>query len=146
MSMFTLDPEFVSVTIDGYRVTNFSDNGSYDSSGNDGYDAKAGVGGTVGGMRVRNPLREFNLHVMQGSPDCQVLDVMIETALSTGVPMFLLILDSRRPGYQCSGFMLPQKRPDDPGIGTTVADVVYSFHLNAKAQTQGSVIPPSLTP
>lgn len=136
--MPTLDPRTNQVTIGGFPFTQFADTSTYTLSGEDGFAAKTGVGGTVGMVRVVNPLASLKVDLMQGSADVSVMEGLFETALLTNVPIPVLIVDVLRPTNIIAGMARPTKRADDPGIGTDVQTISYEFHLNVTVRQQGA--------
>jgi hypothetical protein len=136
--MPTLDPRTNHVTIGGYPFTQFADTSTYTLSGEDGFAAKSGVGGTVGMVRVVNPLASLKIDLMQGSADVSVMEGIVLAALATNIPIPVRIQDTLRPTNVISGMARPAKRADDPGIGTDVQTISYEFHLNVSFRQQGA--------
>lgn len=138
--MPTLDPRTNQVTIGGFRFTQFADTSTHKLTGEDGFAAKAGVGGTVGFVRVRNPLANLVLDLMQGSADITAMEALLETSLETNVGLPVLIVDTLRPTQIIVGTARPVKRPDDPGIGTEIQTISYEFHVAVETRRQGSSV------
>lgn len=136
--MPTLDPRTNQVSIGGFTFTQFADTSTYTLSGEDGFAAKTGVGGTVGMVRVVNPLASLKIDLMQGSADVTIMEGIFDSALLTNIPIGVLIVDVLRAGQVIAGVARPTKRADDPGIGTDIQTISYEFHLIVSARRQGA--------
>lgn len=136
--MPTLSPETNQVTVGGFRFTSFADTSTYTLEGEDGFSAKTGVGGTVGFVRVPNPLASLKIDLMQGSLDIPVMEGLVQICNNTNLPIPVLIVDILRPGQTIAGTAYPKKRADDPGVAQEIATISYEFHVKVNVRAQSA--------